>query len=113
MVRKELHDYSVSYCSVSKSIQGPSPARVPYANITHRVCVRPSLSSMYSLANGAGGTIVGLICSLGWYCNTLERLEALAAARIPDFDRVIVRRRCESDRAVGNGYRPDYIAMAF
>src|SRR2546421_13116496 len=57
-------------CSGSTRVQGPSPDLAPNANITHRVCLRPSLSSIYSLANGAGGTIVGLICSQGRYCNT-------------------------------------------
>src|SRR5437588_10103107 len=64
---------SVSWCSLSRDTQGPSPALAPNANITYRVCVCPSLSSMYSLANGADGTTVGLIRSLGMYCNTSPR----------------------------------------
>ena len=34
----------------------------------------------------------------------LERLEALAAARIPDLDRLVVRRRRQPGRVVGEGH---------
>jgi len=76
----------ISYhcCSVSQSTHSPSPDLAPNANITHRVCVRPSLSSMYSLANGADGTIVGLIRSKGWYCNT--QLEILGKIKISNLN---------------------------
>ena len=70
LVREGLHDCSVLGCSLSRGTQGPSPVLTPHANITHRVCVCPSLSSMYSLANGADGTTVGLTRSLGVYRNT-------------------------------------------
>src|SRR5438270_302320 len=54
----------------------------------------------------------------------LERLEALAtarildldcpvaAARVPCLDRPVVRRRRQPRRIVGEGHRPDHIAMA-
>ena len=42
----------------------------------------------------------------------LERLQALAAARVPDLDRPVVRRRRQPCRVVREGDRRDPIAMA-
>ncbi|KAK3216193.1 hypothetical protein GRF29_8g2546179 [Pseudopithomyces chartarum] len=42
----------------------------------------------------------------------LERLQARAAARIPDLDRPVVRCRGEPRRVVGEGHRVDGTAMA-
>jgi hypothetical protein len=41
----------------------------------------------------------------------LERLQALVTARIPDLDRVIVRRRREPCRVVREGDRADSMTM--
>lgn len=42
----------------------------------------------------------------------LERLQGLATACIPDFDRLVVRRRHQPGRVVREGDRPDPITVA-